>query len=100
MAFNNPECKYGLGCLLKNINTVGHGFPFLSLFVLIWIVITVGMMYQNNHFIKSLTASTFIMLLISIPSWLYGLLTDKLFVIIVVSLSLLSAVNVYLSRKY
>jgi multisubunit Na+/H+ antiporter MnhB subunit len=69
MAFNDPACEYGFSCLLKGINNVGLGFPFLVIFVLTWIILTTAYMHYNNHFIKSFTASTFVMVLIAI---IYG----------------------------
>jgi len=85
---------------LKNINDIGDGFPFLSIFITIYVISTFILVKKGNHFIKSFTASTFLMLLLAVLSYPFGLLKQQILLTIIIILSILSAVNVYLMRKY
>ena len=95
----------GIGCLLSNINTIGNGWPFLTIFALIYFVTTILMLKANNHFIKSFTASTFLMWIIATLSYVIQkannmpLVSERTLIFMIVILSAMTAINVYLSRN-
>jgi hypothetical protein len=96
---NFDSCTGGLGCLLKNINDIGNGYPFLTIFFLTYVILTIGMIKKGNHTLKSFTASTFTMLIIAIISYPFGVLAERLLLMLIVGLAIMSASLVYLMRK-
>jgi hypothetical protein len=93
-------CDGGLGCLFRNINVIGNGWPYLTIFFLSYFIITFVMVNKGNHFLKSFTTSTYVMLIISIISLVFGMISQKTMLILGIGLSIMSAINVYLMRKY
>lgn len=96
---DNPNCDFGLGCLFRSINDVGGGLPYLTLFTLIYVVITFGLVNSGNNFVKSFTTSTFVMLLIALVSIPAQVVTEQILIGVIIALSVLSAINIYLMRS-
>ena len=100
---NNTSCNKGLGCLFISINEVGNNWPFLTLFLLLYFVSTIVLVKNGNHFLKSFTASTFLMLILTLLALGMGIFvntSERMAIIIVIILSVMSALNVYMMRKY
>lgn len=81
---NNPTCSKGIGCLFSSLNDVGNGFPFLSLFIILYTISTFVMVKKGNSFKKAFAMSTFIMTLISLISWSYGLCSEYLLTLMII----------------
>ena len=93
-------CNGGISCLLRNINEVGNGYPFLTVFIMAYIISTLVLLKKGNHFLKSFTASTFLMFILSLISVPFDFINQKLLLTILILLAITSAINVYLMRKY
>ena len=81
--FNNTVCEQGMGCLFRNVNTVGNGYPFLTIMAIVLTLSMFGMITVGNSVRKSLLVVSFVGLLmvsISVPYqlineiWLFGLI--------------------------
>ena len=57
-------------------------------------------MYKGNHFIKSFTASTYVMMFMAIFAFSFDFLSGKIALILIITLAILGAVNMYLSKRY
>jgi hypothetical protein len=79
---DDSVCDGGVGCLLRNINVIGNGWPFMTLFLTTYIILTYSMVQKGNNFLKSFTSATYVMLLIAVVSFPFNVLPHTIVVII------------------
>lgn len=102
---NETVCGSGLGCMALKLNDAGNGWPFMVIFVMTYIVLTFGLIKNNNHFVKSFTASTYAMLMVAIVAFVYSttehmIMNPRYLMVMIIMLAIMAAINTYLSRRY
>jgi len=76
---NNPKCEFGIGCMLRNINEVGNGYPAFSMIVVVFVIGFFGLKKAGNDTLKSFAASSTIMTIITLIGYIYSAANNEPF---------------------
>jgi len=96
---HNPDCQFGIGCMLKSINDLTNNWAFLSILLTFYVIANFALIKNGNDTLKSFIATTTAMMFLCTIGYVFGLLNDIWLVSSLIILAILMFVLILINRN-